>query len=40
MPGGFEYRVREGFELETWRGRERRTAGPLTAPAGTEDCGC
>jgi rhodanese-related sulfurtransferase len=40
MLGGFEYWVREGFEFETWEGRERRTADPLTAPAGSDDCGC
>lgn len=40
MLGGFEYWVREGFEFETREGRERRTADPLTAPAGSEDCGC
>jgi rhodanese-related sulfurtransferase len=40
MLGGFEYWVREGFEFETWEGRERRDADPLTAPAGSDDCGC
>ncbi|MEV5885924.1 rhodanese-like domain-containing protein [Streptomyces sp. NPDC052020] len=40
MLGGFEYWVREGFEFETWRGRERRPADPLTAPADAHDCGC
>ncbi|MFJ2261053.1 rhodanese-like domain-containing protein [Streptomyces sp. NPDC087844] len=40
MLGGFEYWVREGFEFETWEGRERRPADPLTAPAGAADCGC
>ncbi|MFD7405881.1 rhodanese-like domain-containing protein [Streptomyces sp. NPDC059866] len=40
MLGGFEYWVREGFEYETWQGRERRPADPLTAPADAEDCGC
>ncbi|WP_285572099.1 rhodanese-like domain-containing protein [Streptomyces sp. RTGN2] len=40
MLGGFEYWAREGFEFETWQGRERRTADPLTAPAGSDDCGC
>ncbi|MCW8098806.1 rhodanese-like domain-containing protein [Streptomyces tauricus] len=40
MLGGFEYWVREGFEFETWEGRERRTADPLTAPADAADCGC
>ncbi|MEU1368383.1 rhodanese-like domain-containing protein [Streptomyces sp. NPDC005803] len=40
MLGGFEYWVREGFEFETWQGRERRTADPLTAPDESDDCGC
>lgn len=40
MLGGFEYWAREGFEFETWEGRERRTADTLTAPADSEDCGC
>ncbi|WP_392676063.1 rhodanese-like domain-containing protein [Streptomyces sp. LN785] len=40
MLGGFEYWAREGFEFETWEGRERRTADPLTAPAADGDCGC
>ncbi len=40
MLGGFEYWAREGFEFETWEGRERRAADPLTAPVGTDDCGC
>lgn len=40
MLGGFEYWVREGFEFETRRGRERRAPDPLTAPAGADDCGC
>lgn len=40
MLGGFEYWAREGFEYETWQGRERRTADPLTAPVAAEDCGC
>jgi rhodanese-related sulfurtransferase len=40
MLGGFEYWVREGFAFETWRGRERRTADPLTAPVGADHCGC
>ncbi|WP_046730058.1 rhodanese-like domain-containing protein [Streptomyces humi] len=39
MLGGFEYWVREGFEFETWRGRERRAPDPLTAPV-HGDCGC
>ncbi|MFD8687600.1 rhodanese-like domain-containing protein [Streptomyces sp. NPDC059651] len=40
MLGGFEYWAREGFEFETWQGRERRTADPLTAPDTSGDCGC
>ncbi|WP_329323052.1 MULTISPECIES: rhodanese-like domain-containing protein [unclassified Streptomyces] len=40
MLGGFEYWVREGFEFETWEGRERRGPDPLTVPVGAEDCGC
>ncbi|MEU5591384.1 rhodanese-like domain-containing protein [Streptomyces sp. NPDC020298] len=39
MLGGFEYWVREGFEFETWQGRERRAADPLTAPV-AGNCGC
>ncbi|MFF4015731.1 rhodanese-like domain-containing protein [Streptomyces sp. NPDC001843] len=39
MLGGFEYWVREGFEFETRRGRERRAADSLTAPV-DGDCGC
>ncbi|WP_371650907.1 MULTISPECIES: rhodanese-like domain-containing protein [unclassified Streptomyces] len=40
MLGGFEYWVREGFEFETWEGREKREADALTAPLGAENCGC
>jgi rhodanese-related sulfurtransferase len=40
MLGGMEYWIREGFEIETWQGRERHAVDPLTAPAETEDCGC
>jgi rhodanese-related sulfurtransferase len=40
MLGGFEYWAREGLEFETWEGRERRAADPLTAPVDAEDCGC
>ncbi|WP_409473608.1 rhodanese-like domain-containing protein [Streptomyces sp. HC307] len=52
MLGGFEYWVREGFEYETWQGRERRPAdppprsnkaragAPPSAPVDAEDCGC
>jgi rhodanese-related sulfurtransferase len=40
MLGGFEYWAREGFEFETWQGRERPTADPLTAPVDAANCGC
>ncbi|MGX5181725.1 rhodanese-like domain-containing protein [Streptomyces avermitilis] len=40
MLGGFEYWVREGFEYETWEGRDHRAADPLTAPVDADDCGC
>ena len=40
MLGGFEYWVREGFEFETWEGRERGATDALTAPVGAADCGC
>ncbi|MEU0830126.1 rhodanese-like domain-containing protein [Streptomyces sp. NPDC005969] len=40
MLGGFEYWAREGFEFETWEGRERRPADALTAPVDSDDCGC
>jgi rhodanese-related sulfurtransferase len=40
MLGGFEYWVREGFEFETWEGRERSATDSLTAPVGAADCGC
>ncbi|MGW7052409.1 rhodanese-like domain-containing protein [Streptomyces sp. NPDC054887] len=40
MLGGIEYWIREGFEVETHRGRERRDADPLTAPLTADDCGC
>ncbi|MET8684424.1 rhodanese-like domain-containing protein [Streptomyces sp. NPDC004732] len=40
MLGGFEYWAREGFEFETWEGRERRDPDALTAPVDAEDCGC
>ncbi|MEU8508080.1 rhodanese-like domain-containing protein [Streptomyces brevispora] len=40
MLGGFEYWVREGFGFEGRQGPERRGADPLTAPAGSGDCGC
>ena len=40
MLGGFEYWAREGFEYETWEGRERHPADPMTVPVDAEDCGC
>ncbi|WP_329245276.1 rhodanese-like domain-containing protein [Streptomyces sp. NBC_01478] len=40
MLGGFEYWVREGFEFETWEGRERGVVDSLTAPVAAGDCGC
>ena len=40
MLGGFEYWVREGFEFETWEGRERGVIDSLTAPVDAADCGC
>ncbi|MET9904870.1 rhodanese-like domain-containing protein [Streptomyces sp. NPDC006446] len=40
MLGGFEYWAREGFEFETWEGRERPAVDPLTAPVDAQDCGC
>ncbi|MGW0562571.1 rhodanese-like domain-containing protein [Streptomyces sp. NPDC003016] len=40
MLGGIEYWIREGFEVETRQGRERRDTDPLTAPAGSDHCGC
>ncbi|MEV0486859.1 rhodanese-like domain-containing protein [Streptomyces sp. NPDC050508] len=40
MLGGFEYWVREGFEFETWEGRERHAVDSLTAPVRAGDCGC
>ncbi|MYW07002.1 rhodanese-like domain-containing protein [Streptomyces sp. SID2563] len=40
MLGGFEYWAREGFPYKTWEGEGKRAADPLTAPAGTDDCGC
>ena len=40
MLGGFEYWARAGFAYETWEGRERRAADPLTAPVDAENCGC
>ena len=40
MLGGFEYWVREGFEFETWEGRERGATDALTAPVDAADCGC
>ncbi|MFD7628876.1 rhodanese-like domain-containing protein [Streptomyces sp. NPDC059851] len=41
MLGGIEYWIREGFEVETWQGRQQRgEADPLTAPTDSDDCGC
>ncbi len=41
MLGGIEYWIREGFEVETWQGAQRRgEADPLTAPTDSDDCGC
>ncbi|ROQ73322.1 rhodanese-like domain-containing protein [Streptomyces sp. NBC_01260] len=40
MLGGFEYWAREGFGFATRQGAGRRAPDPLTAPAGSEDCGC
>ncbi|MFE0580133.1 rhodanese-like domain-containing protein [Streptomyces sp. NPDC058874] len=41
MLGGIEYWIREGFEVETGQGtRQRGEADPLTAPTGSDDCGC
>ncbi|MEN8654286.1 rhodanese-like domain-containing protein [Streptomyces sp. 21So2-11] len=40
MLGGIEYWIREGFEVETREGHERRAADPLTAPVGADNCGC
>lgn len=40
MIGGYEYWVREGFGVETAAGRSTRPADPLTAPVGTDACGC
>ncbi|MFG3637022.1 rhodanese-like domain-containing protein [Streptomyces huasconensis] len=40
MLGGFEYWAREGFEFETWEGREQRAPDPLTAPVDGGACGC
>ena len=40
MIGGIEYWIREGFAVETARGRERRPADLLTAPAGVIACDC
>ncbi|MFE4263972.1 hypothetical protein [Streptomyces sp. NPDC056883] len=32
---------KNGFEVETWQGREQRPeADPLTAPTDSDDCGC
>ncbi|MBH1938000.1 rhodanese-like domain-containing protein [Streptomyces sp. AV19] len=40
MLGGIEYWIREGYEVETWEGRQQQPADPLTAPVDGGDCGC
>lgn len=40
MLGGMEYWIREGYPFETAEGPAHRDADPLTAPVGTDDCGC
>ncbi|MFH8570574.1 rhodanese-like domain-containing protein [Streptomyces sp. NPDC017993] len=40
MLGGIEYWIREGYEVTTRLGPQRRPADPLTAPVDAEDCGC
>jgi rhodanese-related sulfurtransferase len=40
MIGGFEYWVREGGEVRTDSGVERREPDPLTVPAHAISCGC
>ncbi|MDF9811402.1 rhodanese-like domain-containing protein [Streptomyces sp. SPB162] len=40
MLGGMEYWIREGFAYETHEGSTQPEADPLTAPVGTDDCGC
>jgi hypothetical protein len=34
MPGGIEYRIREGFAVETAAGRIEQEPDPLTTPWG------
>ncbi|MFD1713890.1 rhodanese-like domain-containing protein [Amnibacterium flavum] len=40
MIGGFEYWAREGFEVTTSGGVDRRTPDPLTAPSSLPVCDC
>ncbi|MEO3977470.1 rhodanese-like domain-containing protein [Streptomyces sp. CAU 1734] len=40
MLGGYEYWVREGFARRTPDGIVHSGPDPLTAPLGTDDCGC
>ncbi|HEY8591178.1 MAG TPA: rhodanese-like domain-containing protein, partial [Naasia sp.] len=38
--GGFEYWAREGLQVETDAGRDRRTPDPLAAPSSLAVCDC
>ncbi|MEU8548018.1 rhodanese-like domain-containing protein [Streptomyces roseoverticillatus] len=40
MLGGIEYWIREGYAVETADGTRQLPPDPLTAPVGTDDCGC
>ncbi|WP_079110009.1 rhodanese-like domain-containing protein [Streptomyces roseifaciens] len=40
MLGGIEYWIREGYAVETADGTRQLPPDPLTAPLGTDDCGC
>jgi rhodanese-related sulfurtransferase len=40
MLGGIEYWIREGFDVDTDRGRQRRPPDPVTAPAASPACDC
>ncbi|WP_437113088.1 rhodanese-like domain-containing protein [Streptomyces syringium] len=40
MIGGIEYWIREGYTVDTWEGPRQLPADPLTAPVGSDDCGC
>ncbi|WP_370423800.1 rhodanese-like domain-containing protein [Streptomyces sp. QH1-20] len=40
MLGGIEYWIREGYAVDTWEGPRQLPADPLTAPVGSDDCGC